>query len=155
MSHYLESDSSHVVFLNSVQYSKRGCYIKALVYCSCVQRPTSFACQRPDVMWCWYVIVNRQSADGFDYNKLYGPPAAPEQTIRTSAVKKAFNDKDLWNQGPRITGIQRITLIVGTAIFLIDSGMIPQDDSKLYILVLRNFITLGRKFLIIFFLPLV
>lgn len=52
MSHYLESDSSHVVFLNSVQYSKRGCYIKALAYCSCVQRPTSFACQRPDVMWC-------------------------------------------------------------------------------------------------------
>lgn len=102
-------------------------------------------------MWCWYVIVNRRSADGFDYNKLYGPTAAPEQTIRTSAVKKAFIDKDLWNQGPRITGIQRITLIVGTAIFLIDSGMIPQDDSKLYILVLRNFITLGRKFLIIFF----
>lgn len=110
-----------MVFLNSVQYSKGGCYIKALVYCSCVQR------------WCWYVIVNRRSADGFDYNKLYGPPAAPEQTIRTSAVKKAFIDKDLWNQGPRITGIQRITLIVGTAIFLIDSGMIPQDDSKLYL----------------------
>ena len=66
-------------------------------------------------------------------------------------MKKAFIDKDLWNQGPRITGIQRITLIVGTAIFLIDSGMIPQDDSKLYILVLRNFITLGQKFLIIFF----
>lgn len=46
----------------------------------------------------------QRSADGYDYNKLYGPPAAAEQTIRTSAVKKAFTDKDLWNQGPRKTG---------------------------------------------------
>ena len=64
-------------------------------------------------------------------------------------MKKAFIDKDLWNQGPRITGIQRITLIVGTAIFLIDSGMIPQDDSKLY-LGFKKFYNPCQKFSIIF-----
>ena len=58
-------------------------------------------------MWCWHVIVNRQSADGYDYHKLYGTPPPAEQTIRTTSLKKGFIDQDLWRQGHSKSGTQR------------------------------------------------
>ena len=58
-------------------------------------------------MWCWHVIVNRQSADGYDYHKLYGAPPPAEQTIRTTSLKKGFIDQDLWRQGHSKSGTQR------------------------------------------------
>lgn len=58
-------------------------------------------------MWCWHVIVNRQSADGYDYHKLYGAPPPTEQTIRTTSLKKGFIDQDLWRQGHSKSGTQR------------------------------------------------
>lgn len=66
-------------------------------------------CRRPYVMWCWHVIVNRQSADGYDYHKLYGPLPPAEQTIRTTSLKRGFIDQDLWRQGHTKTGTQRFS----------------------------------------------
>ncbi|XP_068717760.1 pyrophosphatase PpaX-like [Montipora capricornis] len=47
------------------------------------------------------VVTDRtwQCADGYDYNKLFGPPLPTEQTTRTPSVKQHFVDRDLWRQG--------------------------------------------------------
>lgn len=83
------------------------------LHCTCVWRPANTACLRPYVMWCWHVIVNRRSTDGYDYNKLYGPPPPAEQIVRTSPLKKAFIDQDLWRQGHTQTGTKKVFMKSG------------------------------------------
>lgn len=59
------------------------------------------------------VVIVEQSSwqciDGYDYNKLFGPPPPAEQTVRTSPLKLLYIDKDLWRQGHVQKGIQRFS----------------------------------------------